>query len=178
MDPAASAPPNRVTEFCKHAPAPTVVRAKVRVGSKAKQADVEVERVWGSPVPTSGMADHFANNGDDETLLVSLAPDGKVLGTSWPVFREQVSLELGIPDMKEEEAAGLLRSPKCADELRAFRDQGTRPASVAPTSGGGCAHCAVGSAPLDTGSAVVIAITCVLLAFRPKGRRVRPSNEG
>ena len=166
MDPPANAPPNRITEFCKNAPAPTVVRAKVRA-SKAKQADVVVERVWGSPPPTKGMADHFASNGEDETLLVSVAADGKVLGTSWPVFREQVSLELGIPDMKEEEAAGLLRSAKCADELRAFRDRGVRPASVEPTSSG-CAHCTVSNASMDAGTGLVLlfAFALVRLATR------------
>jgi hypothetical protein len=177
MDP----PPNRIVEFCRNSPVPTVVRAKVRVSSaKAKRADIEVERVWGTTAPTNAMADHFAANADDETLLVSLAPDGKVLGTSWPVFREQVSLELGIPDMKEEEAASLLRSPKCADELRAFRDHGVRPTALPPTSTGGCAHCDVGGTPFDPGSAVLVVAALVFarIIVRPKAARAPLSNGG
>lgn len=130
--------PNRTTQFCENAPAPTVLRAKVGNG-------VEVERVYGSPGPTADkLAKQFKEDGDAQTLLVSVSKEGNVLGTSWPVFREQVSLELGIPDMKEAEAASLLLSPKCKDELRAFRGRGVCPAAATATSTGGCSRCDLG----------------------------------
>lgn len=130
--------PNRITQFCENAPAPTVLRAKVGNG-------IEVERVYGSPAPPpEKLAKQFKDDGDTQTLLVSVSKDGNVLGTSWPVFREQVSLELGIPDMKEAEAASLLLSPKCRDELRAFRDRGVRPMAATPSSTGGCSRCDLG----------------------------------
>jgi hypothetical protein len=153
--------PNRITQFCENAPAPTVLRAKIGGG-------IEIERVYGSPAPPpEKLAKHFKDDGDGQTLLVSVSKEGNVLGTAWPVFREQVSLELGIPDMKESEAASLLLSPKCKDDLRAFRDRGVRPAAAEPTSTRGCARCdAAGAAP-DLASVLTL---LVVFALRPRGR--------
>jgi len=156
--------PNRITQFCQNAPAPAVIRAKVR------SKDVEVERLYGSVVPTDKLAKHFADNAEDETLLVSVGKDGNVLGTSWPVFREQVSLELGIPDMKEQEAASLLLSTKCKEDLRAFRDKGLRPASVEPTATGGCAHCSMTPSTPDFATALTLLFVVLL---RPRRRSAR-----
>lgn len=162
--------PNRITQFCANAPAPTVLRAKVG-------PDLEVERVYGSPAPTDKLRKHFAENGEGETLLVSVSKEGNVLGTSWPVFREQVSLELGIPDMKEAEAASLLLSPKCKEDLRAFRDRGVRPAAAEPTSTRGCARCDVtsgGSAMPDFATALTLLI---VVALRPRRRALAKNIE-
>jgi hypothetical protein len=41
-----------------------------------------------------------------------------VLGTAWPVFRNVVSLESGIPDMSKAEAASILLYPSCQVGLR------------------------------------------------------------
>lgn len=153
--------PNRITQFCQNAPAPTVIRAKV------SGKDVEVERLYGSPAPTDKLAKHFADNGDAETLLFAVGKDGNVLGTSWPVFREQVSLELGIPDMKEGEAASLLLSPRCRDGLRAFRDRGVRPAAVEATTTRGCARCDVGPAGAMPDVATMLTLLFVVV-LRPR----------
>jgi hypothetical protein len=146
--------PNRITQFCENAPAPTVLRAKVGDG-------FEIERVYGQAAPTDKLAKHFKEEPDGQTLLVSVSKDGNVLGTSWPVFREQVSLELGIPDMKEAEAASLLLSAKCKEELRAFRDRGVRPAAAEATTTRGCSRCDLGGAAAgpDLASALTLVIT-------------------
>lgn len=168
MDAPSPGEPNRITAFCKGAPAPSVVRVHVHAGQDPSHF-IEVERVYGARAPTAPMQARFASLPEDETLLVSLARDGTVLGTAWPVFRDNVSLELGIPDMKEAEAAALLGSPQCAEGLRALRDRGVRPAAVeghAP-EGHGCAHCSTSSAAsaqLDAGSALLAALTTVALA--------------
>lgn len=169
--------PNRITQFCENAPAPTVLRAKVGNG-------VEVERVYGSPAPPAEkLAKQFKDDGDGQTLLVSVGKDGNVLGTSWPVFREQVSLELGIPDMREAEAASLLLSPKCKDELRAFRDRGVRPTAAPATATGGCSRCDVGPAATpdvaEMGAHVaVIALAMAAIWARRRPARPRPSGAG
>jgi hypothetical protein len=166
----ASNVPNRISQFCENAPAPTVLRAKVGNG-------IEVERVYGSPAPPAEtIAKHFKENGDSETLLVSVSKDGNVLGTSWPVFREKVSLELGIPDMNEAEAASLLLSPKCKDELRAFRDRGVRPAAAEPTSTRGCARCDVG--PEGGLHAPEVVIAFAMAAIWARRRPARPGPRG
>lgn len=168
--------PNRITQFCADAPAPTVLRAKVGNG-------VEVERVYGSPAPTDKLARHFKDDGDAQTLLVSVAKDGNVLGTSWPVFRDHVSLELGIPDMHEAEAASLLLSPRCKDDLRAFRDRGVRPAAAQPASTGGCSRCAVASAeassiPVEGAAVIAFAIAAIWARRRPARPRPRGAGSG
>jgi hypothetical protein len=164
--------PNRISQFCENAPAPTVLRAKVGNG-------IEVERVYGSPAPPAEtLAKHFKENGDAETLLVSVNQEGNVLGTSWPVFREKVSLELGIPDMNEAEAASLLLSPKCKDELRAFRDRGVRPAAAAPTSTRGCARCDVGPTGGLQAPEVVIAFAIAAIWARRRPARPMPRGAG
>jgi hypothetical protein len=158
--------PNRITQFCENAPAPTVLRAKVG-------GEIEIERVYGSPAPPAEkLAKHFKDEGDGQTLLVSVGKDGNVVGTSWPVFREQVSLELGIPDMKEAEAASLLLSPKCKDELRAFRDRGVRPAAAEASATRGCARCDAAGATPDLASALTL---LVVVALRLRGRASRKS---
>jgi hypothetical protein len=168
--PNASNVPNRIEQFCQHAPAPSVLRAKVG-------PEVEVERVYGAPAPTDKLRKHFADNGDAETLLVSVGKDGNVLGTSWPVFRDQVSLELGIPDMKEGEAASLLLSPNCKEGLRAFRDRGVRPAATEPTSTRGCAHCDVSpnraTALPDLGTALAIIFVATFVRSRAGRKYLR-----
>jgi MYXO-CTERM domain-containing protein len=144
----APVPGNRIADFCRAAPAPTVVRAKLHGGADLAHV-VEVECMWGEQSSTEHLAQRFfGSNAEDETLLVSVGKDGNVLGTAWPVFKEKVSLEFGIPDMSEEEAVALLTSTKCADDLKALRDRGVRPkpmlASHSPP-GRGCAHCTAGS---------------------------------
>lgn len=165
--------PNRVTQFCENAPAPTVLRARVGNG-------VEVERVYGSPAPPAEkLAKQFKDDGDAQTLLVSVSKEGNVLGTSWPVFREQVSLELGIPDMKEAEAASLLLSPRCKDELRAFRDRGVRPAAATVTSTGGCSRCDVApGGGIQAPEVAVIALAMAAIWARRRPARPRPRGAG
>jgi hypothetical protein len=152
--------PNRIGQFCASAPATAVVRAKVRVGPPN---EVAVERLYGTPAPTALIPARFARLADDETLLVSLAHDGQVVGTAWPVFREQVSLEFGIPDLKEEEAASLLLSPKCVEGLRALRDHGVRPAAAHMTTGG-YSRCDVARGPVDASTFLMVLV--VLAALR------------
>jgi hypothetical protein len=154
--------PNRITQFCANAPAPTVLRAKLGDG-------VEVERVYGQLAPTDKLAKHFKDDGDGQTLLVSVSKEGNVLGTSWPVFREQVSLELGIPDMKEAEAASLLLSPRCKEELRAFRDRGVRPAAADATTTRGCARCDVGPGGAASVPDIASALTLVIAVWTASG---------
>ncbi len=169
-----AAPENRVVAFCRDAPAPTVVRAHLRVGRRVGDVTVDVDEVYGPPAPTSHIAARFASLEDDETLLVSLASDGRVIGSGWPVYKETVSLELGIPDMHEAEAASLLMSPSCSDGLRALRDRGIHPARVEPASTRGCASCAASSsAPLDAaGAAILVAAVVVLrMSARRRARR-------
>jgi hypothetical protein len=165
---------NRIVAFCKGAPAPSIMRVHVHAGSDPAHL-VEVERVWGDRAPLTHMTERFASTPEDETLLVSLARDGTVLGTAWPVFRENVSLEFGIPDMKESEAAALLGSPNCTADLRALRDRGVRPAGAeghAP-EGRGCAHCAThGGSGFDAASAVLVAVTTVAVATIARRRRM------
>ena len=164
--------PNRITQFCENAPAPTVLRAKIANG-------IEVERVYGAPAPSADkLAKHFKDDGDGQTLLVSVSKEGNVLGTSWPVFREQVSLELGIPDMKEAEAASLLLSPMCKDDLRAFRDRGVRPVAAEPTSTRGCARCDVSQSTPLPGSFAVIAFAIAAIWAMRRPARPRPRGAG
>jgi hypothetical protein len=154
-------PGNRISEFCRAAPAPTVVRAKLHGGADLAHV-VEVECMWGQQSSTEHLAQRFFGNTEDETLLVSVGKDGNVLGTAWPVFKEKVSLEFGIPDMSEEEAVALLTSTKCTDDLKAFRDRGVRPPK--PTNlaahsppGRGCASCTATSSSTSV-SDVIFAI--------------------
>jgi hypothetical protein len=163
-------PKNRVADFCHDAPAPTVVRAHLRVGKKSGEVAVDVDEVFGPAAPTTRIAQRFATIEDDETLLVSLANDGTVLGSGWPVYKENVSLEFGIPDMHESEAASLLMSAKCEGELRALRDRGVHPARLEPTSRRGCASCNEASAPLDATALVsVLAIATFAAIIRRAG---------
>jgi MYXO-CTERM domain-containing protein len=171
----AAVPGNRVADFCKAAPAMTVVRAKLHADSDMAHV-VEVECVYGPPTPTEHLSQRFFGTPEDETLLVSLEKDGNVVGTAWPVFKEKVSLEFGIPDMSEAEAVSLLQSPQCQEQLRALRDRGIRPStstivSTAPP-GRGCAHCAAGgkASASDVFSVVVLAV-----AISAVIRRRRPS---
>jgi len=163
--------------FCSSAPAHGVVRAKLHDGVKP-----EIERTYGNPAPTTKLVERFAKGnqtGDDQTVLVSLAPDGQVLGTAWPVFRGEVSLDAGFPDMKEEEAASLLLSPNCKDQLVALRERGVHPAAATPTSTsatGGCAHCSSTSATPapDVGLLVaVVAVVILRLRSSPSASRGR-----
>jgi hypothetical protein len=148
--------------FCEGAPAPTVVRAKLRV-ERAGHVRVDIDRVYGPPAPTSAIAQRFADLEDDETLLVSLAPSGAVVGSGWPVFEDKVSLQGSIPDMSEGEAAALLMSPQCRESLTALRDQGTHPAAASPSySSHGCA-CEVHAAP-DAGTAALVVATSIVVA--------------
>lgn len=156
--------------FCDTAPAPAVVRVRVSVGEKVGSATVAVEQHYGAAVPTSQLQPHFANLTEGETLLVSVAKDGAVLGTAWPVFRNVVSLENGIPDMSEVEAASLLLSPSCQEGLRTLRSNGVHPTGA---STGGCAHChASPAAPLDTGGAALVltAALAMVTVFRRGSR--------
>jgi MYXO-CTERM domain-containing protein len=166
-----SLPANRVSEFCRDAPAPTVVRAHLRVGGKVGQVAVDVDEIYGAAAPTERIAQRFATIEDDETLLVSLAKDGTVIGSGWPVYKEKVSLEFGIPDMHETEAASLLMSPQCGDELRALRDKGVHPARIEPTSHRGCASCAVTDAPIDAGGLVLVVALALAVVRLKRARR-------
>ena len=160
---------NRMVAFCEGAPAPTVVRVHVHAGGDPAHR-VEVERVYGAPAAaTTPMATRFASIVEDETLLVALAKDGAVLGTAWPVYKENVSLEMGIPDMTEAEAAGLLESPQCSDGLRALRDRGARPVSA--SASGGCAHCA--TSPGSSLSSELPSMLLFVLAVAAGARAVR-----
>lgn len=147
--------------FCSSAPAHGVVRAKLHDGTKP-----EIERTYGNPTPTTKLAERFAKGnqtGDDQTVLVSLAADGQVLGTAWPVFRGEVSLDAGFPDMKEEEAASLLLSPNCKEQLLALREHGVHPTSAT----GGCAHCSSSPSPApapDVGFLVALVAVVFLRA--------------
>jgi hypothetical protein len=148
--------------FCDAAPAPAVVRVRVSVGDKVGGASVDVEQRYGAAVPTSQLQPRFANLTEGETLLVSVGKDGEVLGTAWPVFRNVVSLENGIPDMSEAEAASLLLSPSCREGLRTLRSNGLHPA---PASTGGCAHCHTSpAAPLDAGGATILLTAALVTA--------------
>lgn len=161
---------SRVSEFCSGAPAAAVVRAHLHVGQKRGEIAVDVDEVYGSPAPTERIAARFASLQDDETLLVSLARDGTVVGTGWPVYKENVSLEAGIPDMHEAEAAAMLLSTKCEGDLRALRDQNVHPARISPTSRHGCG-CSVAGAPLDGVVLVAVAALVILRARASAGRR-------
>ncbi len=141
-------------KFCDAAPAPAVIRVRVSVGDKVGSASVDVEQRYGAEVPTSQLQPRFATLTEGETLLVSVAKDGAVLGTAWPVFRNVVSLENGIPDMSEAEAAALLLSPSCKEGLRTLKSNGVHPV---PASSGGCAHCHTSPAGLfDAGGAALV----------------------
>lgn len=166
----APVPGNRVEEFCKAAPAPTVVRAKVHADADLAHA-VDVECVYGAEVTTEHIAQRFFGAPEDETLLVSLQKDGNVVGTAWPVFKEKVSLELGIPDMSEEEAVALLQSPKCQDDLRAFRDHGVRPTLRAtPIHRGGCARCSTSIDPTTTTTDLASGLVLLLFTIVARSR--------
>ncbi len=174
--PAAPVPGNRVEEFCKAAPAPTVVRAKVHADADLAHA-VDVECVYGAEVTTEHIAQRFFGAPEDETLLVSLQKDGNVVGTAWPVFKEKVSLELGIPDMSEEEAVALLQSPKCQDDLRAFRDHGVRPTLRAtPIHRGGCARCSTSIDPTTTTADLASGLVLLLFTIAT-GRKLRKGRD-
>lgn len=148
--------------FCDNAPAPAVVLVRVSVGDKVGTASVAVEQRYGAAVPTSQLQPHFANLTEGETLLVSVAKDGAVLGTAWPVFRNVVSLENGIPDMSEAEAASLLLSPTCQEGLRTLRSNGVYPA---PAGAGGCAHCHTSpQATFDAGGAALALAAALAMA--------------
>jgi hypothetical protein len=150
--------------FCDGAPAPSVVRARVRVGDKPGKVNVQIEQIYGAAAApeTSRIAARFADLPDDETLLVPLGKDGNVLGTAFPVFREKVSLDLGVPDMSEAEAAALLLSTRCEEGLRALRTQGVRPSPVVGQRGCGSCHVA-STAPFDVGSfAIVVGAVIVM----------------
>jgi hypothetical protein len=152
--------------FCGGAPAPTVVRAHLIVGDKGN-VSVDVEQLYGAPAPTTKIADRFATLTDGETLLVSLANDGSVIGAAWPVFRNTVSLEHGIPDMTEAEAVSLLMSRKCTTDLRALHHSGVRPPLEPTLAQRGCNRCntSPGTALDAGGTAIVLAAAVVTAAI-------------
>ena len=142
--------------FCTGAPAPTVVRAHIDVGDKGG-VRVDAEQIYGAAAPTTQIAERFASLQESETLLVSLAADGKVIGAAWPVFRGNVSLEHGIPDMTEAEAVSLLMSPKCTADLRALHQNGVRPPLQPAVTQSGCGRChASPSASFDGGGTLLV----------------------
>ena len=148
--------------FCDAAPAPAVVRVRVTVGDKLGSASVNVEQRYGAEVPTSQLQPRFAKMTEDETLLVSVAKDGTVVGTAWPVFRDVVSLENGTPDMSEGEAAALLLSPTCQQGLRSLRSSGVHPVAA---RAGGCAHWHTSpAAQLHAGGAGLVLVASLVTA--------------
>lgn len=158
--------------FCGGAPAPTVVRAHLLALDKGG-VNVDVEKLYGAPAPTTKIAERFAALTDGETLLVSLANDGSVIGAAWPVFRNTVSLEHGIPDMTEVEAVSLLMSPKCTADLRALHHSGVRPPVQPALAQSGCSRCTTAAGPspwLDAGSTALVLgavlVTATLLRRR------------